>query len=139
MNTNPDEKRLALWLDDELEGKDLAEMNAWAADKPDQLAAREELRGYQATMKENIPASIEPPYPDFFLSRINQGIRDIQLAEEKAVPAEVPPLRSFWKSWFMPAAACAGMVFAFGVGKQSQRASSGAGHNARNVTRRIHS
>ena len=120
MNTNPDETHLALWLDDELEGTELAEMDAWAAEKPDQLAAREELRSYRAMMVENVPASIEPPFPDFFLSRVNQGIRDIRLAEEKAVAPVAAPARSFWRSWLMPAAACAGMVFAFGIGKQNR-------------------
>ncbi len=121
MNTNPDETRLALWLDDELEGTELAEMNAWAAGKPDQLAAREELRAYRKTMVETMPASTEPPYPDFFLSRVNQGIRDIQLAEERSAAPLAAPARSFWRSWLMPAAACAGMVFAFGIGKQARQ------------------
>ena len=123
MNTNPDETRLALWLDDELVGAELAEMDAWAADKPDQIAAREELRAYRAIMVENIPASIEPPYADFFLTRVNQGIRDLQVAEVQAPVAA--SARSFWKSWLMPAAACAGMVFAFGIGKQSRESSAG--------------
>lgn len=120
MNTNPDETRLALWLDDELAGAELAEMSAWVADQPDQLAAREELRTFRTMMAENVPASIEPPYPDFFLSRVNQGIRNIQLAEEMAAAPVAAPTRSFWRSWLMPAAACVGMVFAFGIGKQSR-------------------
>ncbi len=124
MNTNPDETRLALWLDDELKGTELAEMEAWAANNPEQLAAREELRGYRALMEENIPASIEPPYPDFFLTRVNQGIRDFQMEEVKSAPpvsaSSRSSSRSFWKSWLMPAAACAGMVFAFGIGKQNR-------------------
>lgn len=121
MNTNPDETRLALWLDDELSGVDLAAMEAWAADKPAQLAAREELRDFRKMMSTALPASEEPPYPDFFLSRIQQGIRDLQLQEEKAAhPAIAAPARSFWKSWLMPAAACVGMVLAFGIGKQSR-------------------
>ncbi len=120
MNTNPDETRFALWLDDELEGMELAEMDAWAADKPDRLAAREELRSYRSIMAQNLPASIEPPYPDFFLTRVNQGIRDIQVVEEKAAAPMGAPARSFWNSWLMPAAALAGMVFAFSIGKQSR-------------------
>jgi len=125
MNTNPDETRLALWLDDELSCEELAAMEAWAADKPGQFAAREELRGFRKMMSENLPVSEEPPYPDFFLSRVNQGIRDLQLEEEKAAaPAVAAPARAFWKSWLMPAAACAGMVFAFGIGKQSRNSSS---------------
>lgn len=113
MNTNPDETRLALWLDDELTGADLAEMDAWAATQPGQLAAREELRAFRRMMAGNVAASEEPPYPDFFLSRVNQGIRELQRAAEAPAPAAAVP---FWKAWLMPLAACAGMVLAFGAG-----------------------
>lgn len=120
MNTNPDETRLAMWLDDELTGDDLAEMNAWAADRPEQLEARAELRKYREILAANVPASEEPPYPDFFLTRVNQGIRDLQAAGEAPVSAAPRPARTpFWRSWLMPAAACAGMVFAFGIGRQT--------------------
>jgi hypothetical protein len=119
MNTNPDETRLALWLDDELTGTDLSEMEAWAATRPEQLAAREELRSFRIMMAANLPASEEPPYPDFFLSRVNQGIRDLQAATAPAKPTAAVP---FWKSWVMPLAACAGMVLAFGIGKRSNEA-----------------
>jgi hypothetical protein len=116
MNTNPDETRLALWLDDELTGPDLAEMEAWAATRPEQLAAREEVRSFRKMMAANLPASEEPPYPDFFLSRVNQGIRALADAE---VPAKTAASVPFWKSWMMPIAACTGMVLAFGFGKRS--------------------
>jgi anti-sigma factor RsiW len=116
MNTNPDETRLAMWLDDELTGADLAEMEAWAATRPEQLAAREDVRSFRKMMAANLPASEEPPYPDFFLSRVNQVIRELQRDE---VPAKHATRAPFWKSWMMPAAACAGMVLAFGVGKRS--------------------
>ncbi len=124
MNTNPDETRLALWLDDELSGQDLTDMDAWAAGNPDQLAARDELRSYRALMRENVPASEEPPYPDFFLTKIRQGIRESETAKQKPeVTAVKRALVPFWRSWLMPAAACAGMVFAFGIGKQSRNPS----------------
>jgi hypothetical protein len=119
MNTNPDENRLALWLDDELTGTDLAEMDAWAATRPEQLAARKELRSFRNMMAANLPASEEPPYPDFFLSRVNQGIRDLQAA---AAPAKPNAAVTFWKSWMMPIAACAGMLLAFSIGKRSNDA-----------------
>jgi hypothetical protein len=119
MNTNPDETRLALWLDDELTGTDLSEMETWAATHPEQLAAREELRSFRNMMAAHLPASEEPPYPDFFLSRVNQGIRDLQAAAAPAKPTAAVP---FWKSWVMPLAACAGMVLAFGIGKRSNGA-----------------
>lgn len=117
MNTNPDETKLALWLDDELTGDDLAAMDAWAAQLPEQLAAREELRSFRKMMAAALPSSEEPPYPDFFLSRVNQGIRDLQAAERTAAPAAAS--RPFWRSWLMPVAACAGMVLAFGIGRNT--------------------
>lgn len=115
---NPDETRLALWMDDDLSGDELAEMEAWAATQPEQLDAREELRSYKKAISTAIPASEEPPYPDFFLTRVNQGIRDLKAAEAPASPAS-DPSAPFWKSWLMPAAACAGMILAFGVGRNS--------------------
>ena len=114
MNTNPDETKLALWLDDELTGPDFAEMEEWASAHPEQLVAREELRKYRATISNHLPASEEPPYPDFFNSRVNQGIRDLQAAETKSPKSA---RSSFWKSWLMPMAACAGMVMAFVIGR----------------------
>lgn len=120
MNTNPDETQLALWLDDELTGTDLAEMDAWAANHPEQLAAREELRKFRNLLAQSIPASEEPPYPDFFLTRINQGIRELEettTASTRPQTAKAPI--HFWKTWLMPIAACAGMVVAFSIGRQS--------------------
>lgn len=116
MNTNLDETKLALWLDDELTGTELEEMNAWAAANPEHLAARDELRKFRDTLAKHIPASEEPPYPDFFLTRINQGIRELEAIPK---PPEQTGHASFWKSWFMPVAACAGMALAFIIGKQS--------------------
>lgn len=114
MNTNPDEATLALWLDDELAGADHAAMEGWALTRPEQLAAREEIRRWRATVASAIPASEEPPYPDFFNSRVLQAIRE-------QTPAVGPAARSVsWKTWFMPAAACAGMALAFWVGTKTQ-------------------
>lgn len=118
MNTNPDDTRLALWLEDELEEKDFPEVDGWAAGLPEQLAAREELRSYRAKIKEVVPASIEPPYPEFFISRVRQGIRDLGQDEEQG-SRQVPMARPFWRTWAMPAVACAGMLFTFIIGKQS--------------------
>ena len=117
MNTNPAESTLALWLDDELTGAELAAVEAWASSQPDQLAARDEVRRWRATMAAAIPASIEPPYPDFFNSRVLQAIREQSPPAERAVKNP-----SSWRSWLMPMAACSGMVMAFWIGKKSQPA-----------------
>lgn len=116
MNTKPDEAKLALWLDDELHGDDLALVEAWALSQPELLEAREENRRWRTMLAETLPASEEPPYPDFFNSRILHAIR-----EES--PKPVPVKKSiFWTSWFLPVAACAGMVLAFLAGTQTRKA-----------------
>lgn len=111
---NPDETTLALWLDDELTGEKLAAVEAWASSNPGQIEAREEVRRWRATVASAIPACEEPPYPDFFNSRILQSIA------EQSPKVEQAPRKSFrWNSWFMPVTACAGMALAFWVGTQT--------------------
>ena len=115
MNTNPDEATLALWLDDELTGEELAAMESWASRHPEQLAARDEIRRWRATISAAIPSIEEPPYPDFFNTRVLQAIRESTPASN-AVAAKK---QRFWKSWLMPVAACAGMALAFWIGANS--------------------
>lgn len=112
---NPDEATLALWLDDELIGEQLATVNAWAMNEPEQLAARDQVRNWRTLVARTIPAVEEPPYPDFFNSRIQQAIRE-------TVP-EFTKKNAFWKSWLMPLAACAGMVMSFWIGAKSNHPS----------------
>jgi hypothetical protein len=114
---NPDEAKLALWLDDELTGEDLAAMEAWAVDQPDRLAAREEVRRWRGLINESLPASEEPPYPDFFNKRVLQAIHESAPRQEIPVVAK----RVSWASWFTPLAACAGMALAFWVGTQTRK------------------
>ena len=115
MNMNPDEAKLAQWLDDELTGEDLASFEVWALSQPEHVAAREETRRWRKLIASAIPNSEEPPYPDFFNSRIAHGIR-----EQSPKPAPGEPKPAFWKSWLMPTAACAGMILTFWIGAKSQ-------------------
>lgn len=113
---NPDEAKLALWLDDELKGDELASFEAWAMSQPEHAAAREETRRWRAMIAGAIPSSEEPPYPDFFNSRIAQAIREH--TPENVVVLE--KRRVSWTRWLMPMAACAGMVLAFWVGTKAK-------------------
>jgi len=113
MNTTPDDVMLALWLDDELEGDEFALVEAWAADKPDQLAAREETRRWRKQFASLVPASEEPPYPDFFNSRIHRAITETANVESVARVRKV----SWWRAaWWIPSAAVAGMALTFWLG-----------------------
>jgi hypothetical protein len=111
MNTNPDEVKLALWLDDELHGEELVAFEKWVAGQPEHLAAREESRKWRQTIVRAIPATEEPPYPDFFNSRLAKAIHELD-----AVPVGNTATGFSWRSWFMPVAACAGMAAAFWMG-----------------------
>lgn len=113
MNTTPDDVMLALWLDDELEGDEFALVEAWATDKPEQLAAREENRRWRKQFAALRPASEEPPYPDFFNSRVRRAITETAQVETAGRVRKV----SWWRAaWWMPAAAAAGMALTFWLG-----------------------
>lgn len=113
MNINPDETLLALWLEDELQGAELAAFEASIAGRRDLHAAREDARRWREMMATAMPASEGLPYPDFFNHRVLRSIR-----EAEARPAAVSKTAGgiSWRSWFMPLAACAGMVLAFWLG-----------------------
>ncbi len=111
MNTKPDETTLALWLDDELQGEELAVVNAWAAQYPEQLKAREEIRRWRRMVASAVPESEEPPAAEFFNGRIAHAIATPR--EESAV---VVDRRIFRRSALMPLAACAGMALTFWLG-----------------------
>lgn len=117
MNTNPDDTRLALWLEDELHGEELAAFEQWVAGRPELLEERAKARNWHEMMAATLPAAVEPPYPDFFNSRVAQGIRELQTMP--AAAAKTPQSFS-WRSWFMPLTACAGMVLAFWLGGKKQ-------------------
>ena len=115
MNTNPDEATLALWLDDELHGEELAAVEAWAADHA----------GTTRRPRGNPPLAGDDGFGD-------SGIRGAAVsgffqqpraashprADSEAAAAEKQPFS--WKSWLMPMAACAGMALAFWVGTKTQ-------------------
>jgi hypothetical protein len=115
MNTNPDEAKLALWLDDELHGDELAAMEAWAGNQPQHLSAREEIRRWRKMLATTMPASEDPPYAELFSGRVARAIREP--APETTV---VLTKRNFsWQSILMPLAACAGMAFTFWLGMKT--------------------
>ena len=111
MNTPPDDNTLALWLDDELEGEELAQVEAWAADQPEQLAAREQVREWRKMIGNSLPAAEEPPAAEFFNERIQHAIR-----ENSSHASPAPERRKSFNAVWMPLAACAGMVLAFWLG-----------------------
>jgi hypothetical protein len=117
MNTMPDEEMLALWVEDELQGASAAEVDAWAVSQPEWLTRREDARQMKALFRRaNIPAAEEPPYADFFNSRISREIaREALSVFPSSSPSPSGGRRSFF-SWLLPATAVAGMALCFWAG-----------------------
>ena len=112
MNTKLDETTLALWLDDELHGAELAAFEVSLAGEGELLARREAVRSWRRTLGAALPAVEEPPYPDFFNSRIGQALR-------QATPRAGNVRADSWRQWWLPAAAVAGMALTFWLGTQT--------------------
>lgn len=114
MNTNPDETVLARWLEDELEGAELAAFERTISGRPDLHAQQAVVRAMRKDLAELIPAIEEPAYPDFFNSRVGKSIR-----EQAARPAASGAGRRSWRDWWLPATAVAGMAAAFWLGTKT--------------------
>ena len=114
MNTKPDDELLALWVEDELSGESLAEVDAWASRQGDWLERREQARSWKSLVSGVLPADEEVPHAEFFNARIRREI-EVDIASE-AAPQVVPMRGTPRWAWFMPAAAAAGMIFGFVIG-----------------------
>lgn len=116
MKTPPDETTLTLWMDGELQGEELQQMEQWAADHPELLAERDAVRQLNADIRSNVPAEVEPPYPDFFNSRIMRAIEEDAIASTPAEAAATPAKQSSFLRWLGIPAAAAAMLLCFYVG-----------------------
>ncbi|MCX6876702.1 MAG: hypothetical protein NTW21_23270 [Verrucomicrobia bacterium] len=117
MNTKLDETTLARWLDDELQGAELAAVEVSIQGDEALLTRRRELREWRATIGAVIPAVREPLYPEFFNSRIERAIRE--QAPTRSWLSWLPSQAAAWRAWWMPATALAGMALAFWVGTKT--------------------
>jgi len=115
----PNDILLTRWMDGELDGKDLARVEAWVAEHPELLAERDAVQAMSASLKENIPASEEPPYPDFFNHRILRTIEEERLtAIEPTKETPQKNTRNLWQWLSLPIAAAA-MAVCFYWGAQT--------------------
>lgn len=117
MNTTPDEERLALWVEDELDATTQSAVDAWAATQPEWLERRELARQMKSLLRGALPATEEPPYAEFFNARIAREIEREAAAASPVTPV-TPTVGSpgkLWR-WFLPATAVAGMALCFWAG-----------------------
>ncbi len=126
-NKVPDEATLTLWMDGNLEGPALDEVELWVKDHPELLSQRHSIQAINEEIKAQIPNSTEPPYPDFFNQQIFRRIeQETPLTEVKEKPTV-----SLWQRLLLPTA-LAGMACCFFIGTQigGQDGSSTPSHTA---------
>ena len=112
----PDEKTLNRWLEGELEGEELRKVDTWAeahaGDLDNEFKCEIGWDALNDEMMSAMPVSTEPPYPEFFNSKIQQAI-----SEENVVV----PSSSLWqKLRLMIAPAAIAALVAFYAGTQMQ-------------------
>ncbi len=123
----PDPADLTLWIDGELDGDELARVEAWVKDHPEYIAEREAVHAMQSEIRANIPASVDPPHADFFNQRILRAIENERLdGPEREVELGFGSLSAvagkFGRWLALPTAAVA-MLLCFYMGTQVSQVS----------------
>jgi hypothetical protein len=118
MNTNPADETIILWLEDELSDSELPAMEKWAKNQPDFLAKRDSLRVWCSQLKSVIPSDSEPPYADFFQTKLLRSIEESQdIDENKKGEILTTP---FWRKLILPFTVAAALGLAFLGGTKFQ-------------------
>lgn len=112
----PDDERLALWVEDELDAGTAAEVERWAAGRPEWLERREQARWSRELLGGVLGRDAEVPHAEFFNARIR---REIEVRGGADAPAAAVSRPRPWL-WLMPATAAAGVALGFFLGHDRQ-------------------
>ncbi|MDG1357084.1 MAG: hypothetical protein P8P36_02705 [Akkermansiaceae bacterium] len=123
----PDPADLTLWMDGELDGDELARVEAWVKDHPECTAEREAIHAMQSEIRANIPASIDPPHADFFNQRILRAIEndrlDVPAREVASGHTVIGVMTSKFGKWLAVPTAAVAMLLCFYMGTQVSQVS----------------
>lgn len=115
----PDEAMLTRWMDGELSGDELAQMESWAQEHPGILAERDALQAMQKDIRDSVAADMEPPYADFFNQRILRIIENEPARSRYDTRVSGPHwLGVFWSKWLALPGAAVAMALCFYLGTQ---------------------
>ena len=114
MNENRKEELLTRWMDGVLSEAEQSEWEPYLAKHPGLEAERETFQALRAEVRAAVPASVDPPYPDFFNTHLERLIRE----SRSALGEEAKPAPGVWQllSWWLAPAAAAALVLAFLLG-----------------------
>lgn len=131
MNANPpqdmNEELMTRWIDGQLSPEEQASVSLLLADQPALELEKQSALHLGGLLRSHLPATLEPPSPDFFTSRIMDEIRSQtatmpvakNLKTAAAATAGGSGGSSFWswlrRPWFAPLASAAAVAIVFGV------------------------
>lgn len=110
----PDQVTLERWLAGELDGEALRHVESWAEAYPEDLSKELGLDTISQQLSQNLPASEDPPYPEFFNHKIQQAIQAENIDE-----IITPIKRASWLqrfSWVFAPSAAAAMALCYYLG-----------------------
>ena len=112
-----DKEHYNRWIDQTLEPEEEASMAAALAEEPALAKEMEDVRALGDLLRAEVPASVEPPHPDFFNHLIVSKVeREMRLGAQK------PAKKAWWArlgyAW-MPASALTAVLAFFAGAKMS--------------------
>jgi len=115
MNTTPDDELLALWVEDELDPGTAAEVERWAAARPEWLDRRDLARRSREVLASALAPDEPVPHGEFFDARIR---RETRLTAAPSGTRRNPGARptGVARRWIVPLAAAASLALGFWLG-----------------------
>ena len=119
MKNDRKEELLTRWMDDGLSDEELRELEPVLDESPELHKERADYIRLREDLRAAMPAEVDPPFPDYFNSRLGRVIREGSRASSSAEsPRAARGLNRLWFWWMVPAATGA-VVFAFLLGMKS--------------------
>ena len=126
MKNDRKEELLTRWMDDGLSDEELRELEPVLTEHPELYEERADYARLREELQAAIPAEVEPPFPDFFNSRLERMVREEGRGASKADSLRGEGVFNRIWLWWMAPAATAAVVAAFLLGmKSAQPASQG--------------
>ena len=120
MKKEKTEELFVKWIDGQLTPEEQSQLSSFLEEDPSLEAELQEMKSLSETVSAEIPASIEPPYGDFFNSQL---MRKVDLEVEARTPAK--KAERWWESfrWAWAPVGALALVLSFFAGHRIARPS----------------
>jgi anti-sigma factor RsiW len=118
MKKEKTEELIVKWIDGQLDSNEERQLSALFQEDPDLEKELQEMKALSESVSAEIPASVEPPYGDFFNSQL---MRKVDLEIESRTPAR--KVERWWESfrWAWAPAGALALVLSFFAGHRVAR------------------